>query len=222
MCFCFTSNENCGFSSENDYHPKRVVDFTRERDTFRNKIMEFVDDLDEKVTTTTVNHGNRRGFCVRIQLFSCFLLFSSFSSFFVFSLLFFIFIFLLLFLFSFFIFSFFIFLFSFFSFFHFFHFSFLSHFFSFFHFFNFSFFPSVFLHCSFIFPSCSFIFLHFSFMFFMFLHVPSCSFIFLHFLCLCWVLKIFFFGLNFVTISLDSSSVKNHFLGPSRVVKKPF
>ena len=40
--FCFTSNENCHFSSENDYTPKRVVDFHLERDTFRNKIMEIV------------------------------------------------------------------------------------------------------------------------------------------------------------------------------------
>ena len=40
--FCFTSNANCHFSSENGYHPKRVVDFLRERDTFRNKILEIV------------------------------------------------------------------------------------------------------------------------------------------------------------------------------------
>ena len=45
--------------------PKRVVDFPRERDTFRNKIMEIVKDFDEKIrTTTAVNLGNRRGFCV--------------------------------------------------------------------------------------------------------------------------------------------------------------
>ena len=52
------------FRRKNDYHPKRVVDFPLERDTFRNKIMEIVEDFDEKVTTTTVNPGNRRGFCV--------------------------------------------------------------------------------------------------------------------------------------------------------------
>ena len=53
------------FLEENDYPPKRVVYFPRERDTFRNKIMEIVEDFDEqKVTTTTVNTGNRRGFCV--------------------------------------------------------------------------------------------------------------------------------------------------------------
>ena len=62
--FCFTFNENCHFSSEKRLLPKRVVDFPRERDTFRNKIMEIVEDFDEKVTTTTVNPGNRRGFCV--------------------------------------------------------------------------------------------------------------------------------------------------------------
>ena len=49
---------------KNEYSPKRVVDFPRQRDTFRNKIMEIVKDFDEKVTTTTVNPGNRRGFCV--------------------------------------------------------------------------------------------------------------------------------------------------------------
>ena len=48
MCFCFTSNENCDFSSEKRLLPKRVVDFLRERDTFRNKIMEIVEDFDEK------------------------------------------------------------------------------------------------------------------------------------------------------------------------------
>ena len=52
------------FLRKNDYTPKRVVDFPWERDTFRNKIMEIVEDFDEKVTTTTVNPGNRRGFCV--------------------------------------------------------------------------------------------------------------------------------------------------------------
>ena len=52
------------FLRKNDYTPKRVVDFPLERDTFRNKIMEIVKDFDEIVTTTTVNPGNRRGFCV--------------------------------------------------------------------------------------------------------------------------------------------------------------
>ena len=31
-----------------NYTPKRVVDFPRERDTFRNTIMEIVEDFDEK------------------------------------------------------------------------------------------------------------------------------------------------------------------------------
>ena len=52
------------FLLKNDYLPKRVVDFLRERNTFRNKIMEIVEVLTKKVTTTTVNPGNRRGFCV--------------------------------------------------------------------------------------------------------------------------------------------------------------
>ena len=61
VCFCFKSNEKCHFSSENDDLPKRVVDFLRERDTFRNKIMEIVEDFDTK---RSVNLGNRRGLCV--------------------------------------------------------------------------------------------------------------------------------------------------------------
>ena len=48
MCFCFTSKENCHFSSEKRDPVKRVVDFPMERDTFRNKIMEIVEDFDEK------------------------------------------------------------------------------------------------------------------------------------------------------------------------------
>ena len=61
----------------------------------------------------------------------------------------------------------------------------------------------------------------------MFFHVLSCSFIFLsfffHFLFLCWVLNqnLINLGLNFVTISLDSSYVENHFLGSSRGVETP-
>ena len=53
------------FLRKNADPAKRVVDFHLERDTFRNKIMEIVEDFDEKkVTTTTVKNGNRRGFCV--------------------------------------------------------------------------------------------------------------------------------------------------------------
>ena len=36
------------FLRKNGDTPKRVVDFPRERDTFRNKIMETVEDFDEK------------------------------------------------------------------------------------------------------------------------------------------------------------------------------
>ena len=46
--FCFTSNEHCHFCLENGETPKRVVDFPRERDTFRNNIMEIVEDFVEK------------------------------------------------------------------------------------------------------------------------------------------------------------------------------
>ena len=42
------------FLRKNDYTPKRVVDFPRERDTFRNKIMEIVEDFDE---TSYNNNG---------------------------------------------------------------------------------------------------------------------------------------------------------------------
>ena len=52
------------FLRKNGETAKRVVNFPRERDTFRNKIMEIVRDFHEKNTSTTVNPGNRRGFCV--------------------------------------------------------------------------------------------------------------------------------------------------------------
>ena len=77
--------------------------------------------------------------------------------------------------------------------------------------------------------SFSFIFFHFLSIFF---HFLSFSFIFFHFLSFSFIFDHFlsfflsllgapksdFFGLHFVTISLDSSHVKNHFLGPSLVV----
>ena len=74
------------FPWKNNYTPKRVVEFSRERDTFRNKIIEIVEDFDEKITTTMVNPGNRRGFCVRIEFFIFlyfFLFFVSFFHFFI-------------------------------------------------------------------------------------------------------------------------------------------
>ena len=44
------------FLRKNDYTPKRVVDFPRERDTFRNKIMEIVEDFDEKSYNNNGKH----------------------------------------------------------------------------------------------------------------------------------------------------------------------
>ena len=53
------------FLRKNGETAKRVVAFPLERDTYRKKIMEIVEDYEEKkVTTTTVNLGNRGGFCV--------------------------------------------------------------------------------------------------------------------------------------------------------------
>ena len=57
-------------------------------------------------------------------------------------------------------------------------------------------------------------FLSFSFIFFDF----SFSFSFIFFVFVGCSKSDFFLGLNFVTISLDNSFVKNQFLGPSRVV----
>ena len=77
------------------------------------------------------------------------------------------------------------------------------------------------------FLSFSFIFFHFltfSFIFFLFLSFSIIFFqfsliFFQIFFVFVWCSKPdFFLGLNFVTISFDSSFVKNQFLGPSRVV----
>ena len=61
---------------------------------------------------------------------------------------------------------------------------------------------------------------------FIFFHFLSCSFMFFHVLSFSLSLlgaqNLFFWGLKFVTISLDSSYVKNQFLGPSRVVLTRF
>ena len=68
------------FLRQNDYSPKRVVDFPRERDTFRNKIMEIVEDFDEK----SYNNNGKSWKSSRIlrvnPFFSFFFLFSSFFS----------------------------------------------------------------------------------------------------------------------------------------------
>ena len=69
-------------------------------------------------------------------------------------------------------------------------------------------------------PSCSFMFLHVPSCSFMFFHVPSCSFIFFFVFLGCSKSE-FFWDLNFVTISLDNSHVKNQFLGPSRRYPPP-
>ena len=50
------------FLRKNRETAKRVVGLLRERDTFRNKIMEIVKDFDEKSYNNHDNPGNRRGF----------------------------------------------------------------------------------------------------------------------------------------------------------------
>ena len=212
------------FLWKNGDNPKRVVDFPLERDTFRNKIIEIVEDFDEK----SYNNNGKQWKSSRIlRVKATFLHFSFFFHHF----------------FS--IFSFFSFIppslhfTSFlptFSFLHHFHFLLLNHFsiflifficsfsyifFIFVHFLSFSFmffhFPIIFFHFPFIFlcfPSFSFIFLHFhsfsiifyhflsfSFIFFhvlscsfMFFHVLSCSFIFFYFLLFSFI---FFHFLSF-------------------------
>ena len=80
---------------KNDYHPKRVVDFPLERDTFRNKIMEIVEDFDEK----NYNNNGKPWKSSRIlrvnPMFHFFFLFFIFSTFFHFFHVFFIFSFFL-------------------------------------------------------------------------------------------------------------------------------
>ena len=70
------------------------------------------------------------------------------------------------------------------------------------------------------FLSFSIMFFHFLSFSFIFFHFLSFSFIFFYFLSLFLLgaQNLFFLGLNFVTISIDSSYVKNQFWGPSRVV----
>ena len=121
-CFCFTSNENCHFSSEKKKRDttKRIDDFHLERDTFRNTIMEIAEDFDEKSYN---NNGKPwkvvEDFACESQIlhFFFFFFFSSFFFIFPFSPFFHFFIFFIFFIFSFFH------VFSFFPFFHvFFHF----------------------------------------------------------------------------------------------------
>ena len=132
MCVYVSSPmKNVTFLRKNDYPPKRVVDFPRERDTFRNKIMEIIEDFDEK----SYNNNGKSWKSSRILRVNPFFHFSFVFSFFHFSIFLF--------------FQFFIFLSFSFIFFHFLSFSFM-----FLHFPSFSF---IFIH----FPSCSFMFLHF-------------------------------------------------------------
>ena len=75
---------------KNGDHPKRAVDFLLERDAFRNKIMEIVDDFDEKSYN---NNGKpwKSSRILRVKphvfIFSLFIIFLhfSFSQFFFFS-----------------------------------------------------------------------------------------------------------------------------------------
>ena len=60
MCFVSRPMKIVTFLRKNYYTSKRVVDFHRERDTFRNKIIEIVEDFDEKSFINNGNHGNRR------------------------------------------------------------------------------------------------------------------------------------------------------------------
>ena len=125
MCFVSRPMKIVTFLRKNDYPTKRVVDFPLEKDTFRNKIMEIVEDIDEK----SYNNNGKPWKSLRILRVNP--MFFIFLSFFIIFIHFFVFFFFLFF--SFFIFHFFIF--HFFSIFHF------SSLFKFFHF----------LSCSFIF-----------------------------------------------------------------------
>ena len=152
------------FLWKNGYHPKRVVDFPLARDTFRNKIMEIVEDFDDKSYN---NNGKplrssrilrvNPNFFIFLSVFIMFLHFFVFFFFFILS------------------FSSFFSIFSFFPFFSFFSFFSFSPFFIFFQFF-------IFLH----FLSSSFIVFHFLSFSFIFFHF--------HFFFFCRGLKILFFS----------------------------
>ena len=196
------------FLMKNVYTPKRVVDFHLERDTFRNKTMEIVEDVDEKSYN---NNGkpwkSSRILCVNPNFFIFFLFSSFFFIFFSFFIFFQFFLFFIFFIFSFFhfvsCFCHFLSFFSFFSIFSFFHFF---HFFIFFHFLSSSFFFFDFLSSSFFF----FDFLSFSSIFFHF----SFSFIF-HFLSFFFLFFIFAFSFSFICfhfLSFSSSFLSFSFI----------
>ena len=155
------------FLRKNGDLPKRVVDFPRERDTLRNKIMEIVEDFTEQ----SYNHNGKPWKSSRILRVKpkTFEIFGDFAIFEFFIVLHFLMLFLLLFL-HFSLFSIFL-LFSFYFFVHFL----LSFIFSFFPFFNFS---------CFVFPCFSFLLLFLVFFFFhlLFFSIFSSSFLFFIFL----------------------------------------
>ena len=68
------------FLRKNDYSPKRVVDFPLERDTFRNKIMEIVEDFDEK----SYNNNGKPWKSLRILRLNPFFIFLHVFHFFIF------------------------------------------------------------------------------------------------------------------------------------------
>ena len=74
------------FLRKNRESAKRVVDVPFKRDTFRNKIMEIVEDFDEKITTITISPANRLSNQISLFFSLCFHHFSLF--FFFFSILF--------------------------------------------------------------------------------------------------------------------------------------
>ena len=177
------------FLRKNVYPPKRVVDFPLERDTIRNKIMEIVEDFDEK----SYNNNCKPWKSLRILRVNPFFHFSFFFHHFFRFFFFFFHFFIFFFIFHFFL-LFFIFYFLFFTFLFFFFFIFPIFYFYFIYiiFFNLSFFIFYFSHFICIFFIFSFLFhfffffnFSFSIIFFHFLnffHVLSFSFIFFHFL----------------------------------------
>ena len=96
MCFVSRPIKNITFPRENGDHPKRVVDFLRERDTFRNIIMEIVKDFREKSNN---NDGKpwKSPRILRVKPFHCFhfVIVFVFLHFFIFSFSSFFFIFLM-------------------------------------------------------------------------------------------------------------------------------
>ena len=77
------------FLRKNGDPAKRVVDFPRERDTFRNKIMEIVEDFDEKSDNNNNGKPWKSSRILRVNpIFHFFFFFSSFFHFLSFSFIF--------------------------------------------------------------------------------------------------------------------------------------